>query len=73
MKMNDLIKYACAGAAAALALQEHTEETYLDLCSWYSTLPEDIINSQLEDLQITRLQLDDMERDYMQLTGTKIC
>lgn len=71
MTMNDLIKYACAGAAAALALNEHTEQTYLDLCSWYSRLPEDIINSQLEDLHLSRLDLDGMEKDFLSISGYK--
>lgn len=69
MTINDLIKYALAGATETLAPQE----TCLDLVSWYSELPEDIINSQLEDILITRLLLDDMERDFMSLTGCKLC
>lgn len=64
MKLKELIKYAYNGACASIPAMTDIEsfrEQYYDL-----------LDTPLEDLHLTRLDLDEMEKDYMNIGGCKL-
>lgn len=62
----DLVTYAFIGTPDSMCDDITDISLFTDRWS-------DLLDTPLEDLHLSRLDLDEMERDYMQLTGCKIC
>lgn len=63
MKLIDLLTYAISGAGTI----EECDEIVMFSVSWY-----DLLNTSLEDLHLSRLDLDEQERDYLSIEGSKL-
>ena len=65
MKLIDLLTYAIAGSPSG-DLAALDEITMFSEC-WY-----DLLDTSLEDLNLSRLDLDEQERDYLSIEGSKL-
>jgi len=63
MKLKDLLTYAIAGAGT---VEEMNEITMFYEC-WY-----DLQDTSLEDLNLSRLDLEEQESDYLSIGGQKL-
>ena len=63
MKLIDLLTYAISGVGT---VEEADEITMFSEC-WY-----ELLNTSLEDLNLSRLDLDEQEQDFLSIGGQKL-
>lgn len=66
MTFHDLLEYAMTGIVELGTIEERTEITM------FADTYNDLLSTSLEDLNLSRLDLDEMEQDFLSISGERL-